>query len=204
MLLSTRLFIESSISDELLLTIIAKLVKASIKDESILKSLFDFLLIIWQRRPSNIRKGVLEFLEDNTQFHRYLANFKCSLWMILVDLISRWSNGECFPILIETIGLKIKKDEFYILYGEQLLSRLFSEFENIVSTAQSDFIIKFFKDNFQYETGVFFNTKHISNDAVKKALSMILPKQSTKFSKTGDLQVNISTIPKQKAIDRPI
>jgi hypothetical protein len=100
MLLSTRLFIESSISDELLLTIIAKLVKASIKDESILKSLFDFLLIIWQRRPSSIRKGVLEFLEDNTQFHRYLANFKCSLWMILVDLISRWSNGECFPILI--------------------------------------------------------------------------------------------------------
>ena len=116
MLLATRMFVEGSISDELLQNITAKLIKHSEKEESIRKGLFDFILIMWQRKAACLRKETLDFLEHSEAFHLYLRQFKCSLWMILIDLMVRSRKGECHQTMLEVIGHRVKRDEFYVNY----------------------------------------------------------------------------------------
>lgn len=70
-----------------------------------------------------------------------------------MDLIIRWNSGSPYPALIQCIGLRVKKDEFYLLYGEKYLARLFDEFEKAVEGSECPFLVEFLKNNFQYETG---------------------------------------------------
>lgn len=72
--------------------------------------MFDFTLIIWQRRPACIRRESLYYLEDHAGFVSYLSNFKCSLWMILVRLIELFLEGAQCQQLITCIGSRLKRD----------------------------------------------------------------------------------------------
>jgi hypothetical protein len=87
-MLATRLLIEDAISDELLSNLHLKMLKKlpSLNDRTA-RCLFDFTLLLWQRRPSCIKKEILFYLEDHEKFINYLANFKCSLSMVLIRLI---------------------------------------------------------------------------------------------------------------------
>ncbi len=57
MLLSTRLLIEGAVSDEMLGVIISRLMKGSGENGS--KSLFDFIVIVWQRRAGCIKNDIV-------------------------------------------------------------------------------------------------------------------------------------------------
>jgi hypothetical protein len=63
LLLATRLLIEDSISDELLSNLHLRLLKklTSFNDKTA-RNLFDFTLIVWQRRPACIKKEILFYL----------------------------------------------------------------------------------------------------------------------------------------------
>jgi hypothetical protein len=45
--------------------------------------------------------------------------------MILIRLVELFLEGAQCEKLISCIGLRIKKDEFYLLYADQFLQRLF-------------------------------------------------------------------------------
>jgi hypothetical protein len=63
MLLSTRLLIEDSISDELLSGLHLKMLKKlPLLNDKTARCLFDFTLIAWQRRPACIKKEILFYL----------------------------------------------------------------------------------------------------------------------------------------------
>jgi len=49
MLLSTRMFIEGSLSTDLLKSILFKLVRISQREQTVRRNLFDFVMIVWQR-----------------------------------------------------------------------------------------------------------------------------------------------------------
>lgn len=62
MLLSTRMFIEDSLSSDLLRTMLSKLVRISEKEVGIRRGLFDFVMIVWQRKGSALSAEVMEQL----------------------------------------------------------------------------------------------------------------------------------------------
>ncbi len=63
MLLCTRMILEDTISDDLLSNIHLKLIKKiAFFNDKTLRSLFDFTVIVWQRRPSCIKKETLYYL----------------------------------------------------------------------------------------------------------------------------------------------
>lgn len=90
-----------------------------------------------------------------------------------MDLFGRWSAGGRYPRLMKVIGHRVKREEFYVLYGEQYLNQLFGQFEKCLELAEgdeADFLVDFLREHFQYEVAVFYHRKVAGNLSLKKAI----------------------------------
>ena len=94
-----------------------RLIKKSFNlPEQQLQSLHNFVLICWQRKPNTITPHLLEHLTPSHPFQLYLKQIKQSLWMVLIRFIQLLTDGTPCQELINIIGKRIKKDEFYLAH----------------------------------------------------------------------------------------
>ena len=118
--------------------------------------------------------------------------------MCLIDLLVRWREGNSHPTLLTLVAQRVKNNDFYHLYTQQYLTRLFSELEKISELAKFDEnLIHIIRENFTYELACHYNGKVVSG-GLKEIIKKVI-QEAVKVSKNGDVVVNMEKIPKPTA-----
>ncbi len=86
------LLVENGVSDEYLGRTVQRLVKKfiSVEGEKVsersMKLVFDFIVLVWQRKKHLINKEIIETLSNDDGFCRYMKSFSASKYMMFHHL----------------------------------------------------------------------------------------------------------------------
>ena len=104
--------------------------------EKSLKLIFDFIMLVWQRKTHLINKESIENLSVESAFSRYIKSSPASKYMIFHHL---WNalcvEGLKCETIIENIGVSIKTEEFYKLHDTHFLNIIFEVYQRTFSAS---------------------------------------------------------------------
>ena len=89
LILAVNLIVENGISDTYLKNVLTKILKKVLTKnvaKSIQKEVFDFVMIVWQRKKQIVDNLILEDLSSSGQFVEYFKHFNSSKYMIFHNL----------------------------------------------------------------------------------------------------------------------